>query len=67
MFLDDELITSTFSNWLFGPDNSGDILKWTNEYISSIVEKVGKFSLITADGSVYCQVILLAYFSLKLF
>ncbi|CAG9534338.1 unnamed protein product [Cercopithifilaria johnstoni] len=55
MFLDDELITSTCPNWFFGPDNSGDILKWTNEYISGIVEKVGKFSLITADGSVYCQ------------
>uniref|UniRef100_A0A0R3RHE9 Cap-specific mRNA (nucleoside-2'-O-)-methyltransferase 2 n=1 Tax=Elaeophora elaphi TaxID=1147741 RepID=A0A0R3RHE9_9BILA len=55
MFLDDELITSTYPNWLFGPDNSGDILKWTDEYIDSIAEKVGKFSLITADGSVYCQ------------
>ncbi|EJD75425.1 hypothetical protein, variant [Loa loa] len=55
MFLDDELITSTYPNWFFGPDNSGNILKWTDEYISSIAEKVGKFSLITADGSVYCQ------------
>uniref|UniRef100_A0A915Q3E6 Cap-specific mRNA (nucleoside-2'-O-)-methyltransferase 2 n=1 Tax=Setaria digitata TaxID=48799 RepID=A0A915Q3E6_9BILA len=55
MFLDDELVTSTCSNWLFGPDDSGDILKWTNEYVSSIAAKVGKFSLITADGSVYCQ------------
>ncbi|EJW74485.1 hypothetical protein WUBG_14606, partial [Wuchereria bancrofti] len=55
MFLDDELITSTSSNWLFGPDNSGDVLKWTSEYISGIAKKVGKFSLITADGSVYCQ------------
>uniref|UniRef100_A0A8R1XS37 Cap-specific mRNA (nucleoside-2'-O-)-methyltransferase 2 n=1 Tax=Onchocerca volvulus TaxID=6282 RepID=A0A8R1XS37_ONCVO len=55
MFLDDELITSTCPNWFFGPDDSGDILKWTNEYINSIAEKVGKFSLITADGSVYCQ------------
>ncbi|KAL3990255.1 FtsJ-like methyltransferase family protein [Acanthocheilonema viteae] len=55
MFLDDELITNTYPNWFFGPDNSGDILKWTNEYIGSIAKKVGKFSLITADGSVYCQ------------
>lgn len=61
MFLDDELITSTYPNWFFGPDNSGDILKWTNEYISSIIENFGKFSLITADGSVYCQVILLIF------
>ncbi|VDK72532.1 unnamed protein product [Litomosoides sigmodontis] len=55
MFLDDELITSTLPNWFFGPDNSGDIFKWTNKYISNIVEKVGKFCLITADGSIYCQ------------
>ncbi|MCP9263014.1 Ribosomal RNA large subunit methyltransferase J [Dirofilaria immitis] len=40
---------------VFGPDNSGDILKWTDEYINSIAKEVGRFSLITADGSLYCQ------------
>ncbi|VDM97143.1 unnamed protein product [Thelazia callipaeda] len=55
MFLDDELIINTYSNWLFGPDKSGDIFKWSTAYIDSITERIGKFSLITADGSIYCQ------------
>lgn len=56
MFLDDELITATYPNWLFGPDNSGDIFKWTAEYVNSVAAKSGKYHLITADGSSYCQV-----------
>ncbi|VDK38359.1 unnamed protein product [Gongylonema pulchrum] len=55
MFLDDELLTNTYSKWLFGPDNSGNIFNWTNEYISFIAQEFGKYHLITADGSVYCQ------------
>ncbi|VDM48498.1 unnamed protein product [Toxocara canis] len=55
MFLDDELLTSTHCNWLFGEDNSGDILKWSEHYLKDIVTNERCFHLITADGSIYCQ------------
>ncbi|VDK52982.1 unnamed protein product [Anisakis simplex] len=56
MFVDDELLTSTHSNWLFGEDNSGDIMQWDREYLNTLLENNEHyFNLITADGSLYCQ------------
>uniref|UniRef100_A0A0M3HLM7 Ig-like domain-containing protein n=1 Tax=Ascaris lumbricoides TaxID=6252 RepID=A0A0M3HLM7_ASCLU len=62
MFLDDELITNTHSKWLFGEDNSGDICKWTQQYLERIVNSHRRFHLITADGSLYCQVVINCHF-----
>lgn len=56
LFLDDELITATYDHWIFGPDNSGDILNWDEKYVNSMKLSTGGFDFITADGSLYCQV-----------
>lgn len=56
MILDDTLIAKSYAKWLFGPDNSGNIFNWTQNYLDYIVCKTGKFHLITADGSFNCQV-----------
>ncbi|VDD86138.1 unnamed protein product [Enterobius vermicularis] len=55
LFLDDELITATYDHWIFGPDNSGDILNWDEKYVNSMKLSTGGFDFITADGSLYCQ------------
>lgn len=58
MFLEDELLVETHSHWLFGPDNTGNIFSWTASYIEQLA-LLGKYDLVTADGSFYCQVALL--------
>lgn len=55
MFFNDELIIRTYSQWIFGPDSSGDIIKWSDNYLDDLVKEYGKYDLITADGSIYCQ------------
>uniref|UniRef100_A0A0N5ASB4 Cap-specific mRNA (nucleoside-2'-O-)-methyltransferase 2 n=1 Tax=Syphacia muris TaxID=451379 RepID=A0A0N5ASB4_9BILA len=55
LFLDDELITATQDHWIFGPDNSGNILHWDAEYLLKLQSELGSFHLVTADGSLYCQ------------
>lgn len=49
MLLEDEIILRHPDRWHFGTDNSGDITKWDDAYISSILAH-GQFYLVTADG-----------------
>ncbi|VDM54563.1 unnamed protein product [Angiostrongylus costaricensis] len=55
MILEDEIILDQPSRWHFGKDGSGDIRKWGDEYLSSLVGS-GRYYLVTADGSFYTQV-----------
>ncbi|KAK5985216.1 Ribosomal RNA large subunit methyltransferase J [Trichostrongylus colubriformis] len=54
MLLADEMITGQLERWHFGQDSSGDITKWNDDYITSLVNN-GCFHLVTADGSLYTQ------------
>lgn len=54
MLLEDEIILRHPDRWHFGTDNSGDITKWDDAYISSILAH-GQFYLVTADGGLYTQ------------
>uniref|UniRef100_A0A914X5B9 Cap-specific mRNA (nucleoside-2'-O-)-methyltransferase 2 n=1 Tax=Plectus sambesii TaxID=2011161 RepID=A0A914X5B9_9BILA len=51
---DDRLIFYTLDRWLFGPDNSGNLLRLTEKDISAMKQGDG-FHLVTADGSIDCQ------------
>ncbi|ENN72962.1 hypothetical protein HUJ04_004004 [Dendroctonus ponderosae] len=56
MISDDQLIKHTHSQWLFGADQTGDLLQYYNHV--DIVNKStsnGKLNLITADGSIDCM------------
>ncbi|TKR80170.1 hypothetical protein L596_014288 [Steinernema carpocapsae] len=50
MFTEDELICSFPKQWIFGKDNSGDVLKTTGEEFG-----IDKFDLVTADGSLVSE------------
>ncbi|KAJ1362329.1 FtsJ methyltransferase domain containing 1 [Parelaphostrongylus tenuis] len=54
MILEDEVILGQPSRWHFGKDGSGDIRKWDDDYLTSIIRS-GRYSLVTADGSFYTQ------------
>ncbi|KJH48876.1 ribosomal RNA large subunit methyltransferase J [Dictyocaulus viviparus] len=54
MILEDEIILGQPARWHFGKDGTGDIRKWDNEYLTSLVSS-GRYFLITADGSFYTQ------------
>ncbi|KAK6046250.1 ribosomal RNA large subunit methyltransferase J [Cooperia oncophora] len=54
MLLEDEIILGQPERWHFGRDSSGDITKWDDNYIASLVCN-GCFHLVTADGSLYTQ------------
>lgn len=58
MIPDDRLIAHTKESWLFGADQTGDIMKFHN-YIhitKEVLEKCPeKLDLITADGSIDCM------------
>ncbi|PAV87362.1 hypothetical protein WR25_18266 [Diploscapter pachys] len=53
--LDDCIVASQPANWHFGPDDTGDILKWDSAYVQQIRDKFHGFDLVTADGSFYTQ------------
>ncbi|KAI6173406.1 Cap-specific mRNA (nucleoside-2'-O-)-methyltransferase 2 [Aphelenchoides besseyi] len=54
MIYDDCFMLPYQKNMLFGPDNSGSITNWTDEYISYALGETGKFHTITYDGSFDC-------------
>ncbi|XP_034234318.1 cap-specific mRNA (nucleoside-2'-O-)-methyltransferase 2 [Thrips palmi] len=56
MINDDRLILKTLDKWLFGEDNTGDLMQPAN--LKSIAEgasQLGQILLVTADGSIDCQ------------
>lgn len=56
MISDDQLIKLTQSQWLYGADQTGDLLRYYNHV--DIVNKStssGKMNLVTADGSIDCM------------
>ncbi|CAD6188610.1 unnamed protein product [Caenorhabditis auriculariae] len=55
MFLNDSLMIGNLQNWVFGPEDDGDIFKFDGQYLQELKEKIGTFDLITADGSSYTR------------
>ncbi|KAK3920253.1 Cap-specific mRNA (nucleoside-2'-O-)-methyltransferase 2 [Frankliniella fusca] len=56
MINDDRLVLKTLDKWLFGKDNTGDLMN--KENLLDIIEKASELEeilLITADGSIDCQ------------
>lgn len=56
MINDDRLILKTLDKWLFGKDNTGDLMN--KENLLDIIEKSSELEeilLVTADGSIDCQ------------
>ncbi|XP_066151196.1 cap-specific mRNA (nucleoside-2'-O-)-methyltransferase 2 [Euwallacea fornicatus] len=56
MIADHRLISHTQNHWLFGLDETGDLLQYYNH--EDIVRKInskGKVNLVTADGSINCM------------
>lgn len=60
MFTNDQFIGQNLKKMIFGNDDSGNIFNWTNDFLNELIQEDSKFDLITADGSLDCQVILLA-------
>lgn len=52
--IDDSLIShpTTYQNWLFGPDNTGNIL--TPSFLQHLVGRAHTFDFVTADGGINC-------------
>ncbi|XP_066254327.1 cap-specific mRNA (nucleoside-2'-O-)-methyltransferase 2 [Euwallacea similis] len=56
MIADHRLINHTQNQWLFGLDETGDLLQYYNhEDIVSKINSCGKVNLVTADGSINCM------------
>ena len=57
MINDDRFILGSLENWEFGVDNTGDLMEPAN--LERLVERsrqLGDIHLVTADGSIDCQV-----------
>lgn len=56
MISDDRFILHTLDHWVFGKDNTGDVMKVSNlEYLRNTAESMGMVQLVTADGSIDCS------------
>ena len=59
MINDDRFILGCLENWEFGVDDSGDLMKIQNlEKLKDRCKQIGDIELVTADGSIDCQVII---------
>jgi len=57
MINDDRFILGSLENWEFGVDNTGDLMEPTNlEQLVARCRQLGDVHLLTADGSIDCQV-----------
>lgn len=65
MFTDDQFIGPNFEKSIFGNDDSGNIFNWDAEFLTELIQDEGKFDLITADGSLDCQVLYIIKMKLK--
>ena len=55
MISDDRFIMHTLKNWIFGKDNTGNLMALENlDYLIEESKAKGKITLVTADGSVNC-------------
>uniref|UniRef100_A0A914KX05 Cap-specific mRNA (nucleoside-2'-O-)-methyltransferase 2 n=1 Tax=Meloidogyne incognita TaxID=6306 RepID=A0A914KX05_MELIC len=50
----DDNFNNNSARMIFGPDGSGDILNFTNEFLQKFVSDFGKFHIITADAGIDC-------------
>lgn len=48
--------SDSYRCFLLGPDSSGDIMNFTEDYLAYFMGETGKFQLITCDGSFDCTV-----------
>jgi hypothetical protein len=57
MINDDRFILGSLENWEFGVDNTGDLMNPANlEQLVARCRQLGDIHLVTADGSIDCQV-----------
>lgn len=56
LLFDDSFMIRHMDKMLFGPDNSGNVAAFTEDYIGHIIGETGKFHLVTCDGSFDCRV-----------
>ena len=57
MINDDRFILGSLENWEFGVDNTGDLMEPANlEQLVARCRQLGDVHLLTADGSIDCQV-----------
>jgi cap2 methyltransferase len=57
MINDDRFILGSLENWEFGVDNTGDLMNPSNlEQLVARCRHLGDIHLVTADGSIDCQV-----------
>jgi hypothetical protein len=56
MLVDDCFMSAYIDNFLIGPDATGNLLQFNDDYIASFLSDTGKFQLITCDGSFDCTV-----------
>lgn len=56
MLIDDSFMAAYIDNFLPGPDSTGNIMNFNDDYIASFLGETGKFQLITCDGSFDCTV-----------
>jgi hypothetical protein len=54
----DDFMLDNNENMILGPDGSGDILNFTNEFLQEIISDYGRFHIITADAGIDCTVCL---------
>jgi hypothetical protein len=59
MINDDRFILGSLENWEFGVDNTGDLMELPNlKKLVARSQQMGDIHLVTADGSIDCQVVL---------
>jgi hypothetical protein len=56
MLIEDSFMASYIENFLAGPDSTGNLMSFSEDYINSFLGDVGKFQLVTCDGSFDCTV-----------
>lgn len=56
MLIDDRFLAAYIDNFLAGPDTTGNLMTFTEDYISLFLGETGKFQLVTCDGSFDCTV-----------
>jgi hypothetical protein len=53
MLSDDHVMIATFRHWIFGPEDSGNLLR--SSTMRAIAERVQHVTLVTGDGSIDCS------------
>ncbi len=57
MLSDDHVMIATFRHWIFGPEDSGNLLRSStmNAIVEHVMREGRKVTCVTADGSVDCS------------